>query len=174
VLIGATVLALALTAVYAVIPFTSRWQAREKVIAAEVERLERLRGLVADEAQLSAAVLEHERALDSGERRLLSGGTAGLAASELQSRLQDFADFSAVTVSGLDVTGEPETSEGMPMIPATVSAVGDIYGITDLLHLIEQGPLLLEISDVSLSPNPALRGGLLQMRVALRAAYIDG
>ena len=160
---------------YVVVPFADRWRAREEVIVSERERLARLRGLTASEARLRAAVLEREAGLETGRRRLLSARTPGLAASALQSRLQDFADMSQVTVSGLDVTGTPDTIAGpLPMIPATVSAIGDIYGITDLLYLIEHGPLQLEIVELNVAPNPALRGNLLQMTATLRGAYVRG
>lgn len=171
--LGLAVSAVALAAAYGVVPFARRWQAREEVIAAETERLARLRGLVAGEARLRAAVAEREAALESGERRLLAGATPGLAASALQSHLRTMADDSQVTLSGLDVAGAPDTTGGaLPMIPATVSAVGDIYGIADMLYLIEHGPLPLEIVELRVAPNPALRGNLLQMTVTLRGRYL--
>jgi hypothetical protein len=58
------------------------------------------------------------------------------------------------------------------MIPATFSAIGDIYGVTEMLSLIQHGPQLLEISELTVRPNPALRGELLQLTVTLRAAHI--
>ena len=56
----------------------------------------------------------------------------------------------------------------------TVAAVGDIYGITDLLSRIQNGPLLLEITELVVRPNPALKGDLLQVTVTLRGAYLGG
>jgi hypothetical protein len=52
--------------------------------------------------------------------------------------------------------------------------VGDIYGLTDMLALIQHGPLLLEVTELSVRPNSALRGELLQVTVALRGAWVGG
>lgn len=176
IIIAAAVSSVALILAYAVLPFARHWQAREEVIATELQRIARLRGLVANEARLRELVLERAAFLESGQQRLLAGRTPALAASALQSLLQDFADQSQMTVSQLDVAGAPEAMNGadaaLPMIPATVSAIGDIYGVTDMLSLIQHGSLLLEIAELSVRPNPALRGDLLQMTVTLRGAYV--
>lgn len=176
IIIAAAVSSVALILAYAVLPFARHWEAREEVIATELQRIARLRGLVANEARLRELVLERAAFLESGQQRLLAGRTPALAASALQSLLQDFADQSQMTVSQLDVAGAPEAMNGadaaLPMIPATVSAIGDIYGVTDMLSLIQHGSLLLEIAELSVRPNPALRGDLLQMTVTLRGAYV--
>lgn len=173
VVLGLALSLFVLTIAYGAVPFARRWRSREEVMAVEMERLARLRGLVANEARLREAVGGRAATLESGPQRLLSGRTPALAASSLQSLLQRFADESQVTVSRLDVAGAPDTSAGtLPMIPATVSAVGDIYGMTDMLSLIQHGSVLLEIAELSLRPNPALRGDLLQMTVTLRGAYL--
>ncbi|MGH7472097.1 MAG: hypothetical protein ACRENP_29455 [Longimicrobiales bacterium] len=170
---GLAVTAFALTTAYAVLPFLRYWRMREDLIATEVDRLARLRGLVSHEAQLRQVVRARAAALESGPQRLLAGRTPALAASALQSLLQQFADQSQVTVSRLDVAGAPDTSAAaLPMIPATLSGVGDIYGITELLSLIQNGALLLEIAALNVRPNPALRGDLLQVTVTLRGAYL--
>ncbi len=176
IIIAAAVSSVALILAYAVLPFARHWEAREEVIATELQRIARLRGLVANEARLRELVLERAAFLESGQQRLLAGRTPALAASALQSLLRDFADQSQMTVSQLDVAGAPEAMNGadaaLPMIPATVSAIGDIYGVTDMLSLIQHGSLLLEIAELSVRPNPALRGDLLQMTVTLRGAYV--
>jgi len=172
-LLGLAVSLLGLTIAYGVLPFARRWREREVVIAMELERLARLRGLVTQEPQLTQALRAAEAALEAGHQRLLSGRTPALAASTLQSLLQSFADQSQVTVSRLDVAGAPDTLDTMlPTIPATVSAIGDIYGITDMLSLVQHGALMLEISELTVRPNPALRGDLLQMTVTLRGPYL--
>jgi len=172
IVLASAIAAVVLIAVLVVLPFARRWGAREAAIATESERLARLRGLIANQSQLENTL--RTRAQSSGPaQQLLSGRTSALAASQLQSTLQDFADQSRVTVSRLDVAGAPVTREtGVPMIPATLSALGDIYGITDLLSRIQNGPLLLEITELTVRPNPALRGELLQMTVALRGPHL--
>jgi hypothetical protein len=154
-------------------PIARRWNDREDQIAAETERLARLRGLVANEAQLDEAVRTRGTTVETGPQRLLTGRTPAVAASVLQSTLQDFANQSRVTISRLDVAGAPETgASGLPMLPANISAIGDLYGITELLSRIQHGPLLLEITDLTVRPNSALKGELLQLSVTLRGAYL--
>jgi hypothetical protein len=172
-LIGGVVSVVALAIVYGVLPFARRWQLREDEIATETERVERLRGLVAHEDRLRDVVAERTRALAAEPQRLLAGRTPALAAASLQSRIQEYADQSRVTVSRLDVVGAPNsTPEGLPAIPATVSAVGDIYGMIELIVLLQRGPVRLELTEVSVRPNPALRGDLLQMTLTLSAPYV--
>ena len=72
----------------------------------------------------------------------------------------------------LDVTGEAVKNNGMENMPATVSAIGDVYGVTQLLYLIQHGSRLLEISELTVRPNPALRGELLQLTVTLRGPFV--
>jgi hypothetical protein len=170
---GLAVILGALTIAVVAMPFARRWRAREAMIATETERLARLRGLLAHEARLEEVVRGREASLQTGQQRLLSGRTPALAASALQSLLQGFADQSQLTVSRLDVAGAPDTTAGsLPMIPATISAIGDIYGITEILSRIQHGAQWLDIAELSVRPNPALRGELLQMTVKLRAPYL--
>lgn len=158
---------------FAVLPFARQWQSREDLIAAETDRLARLRGLLSAEPQLRESVERHVLALETRPRRLLSGRTPALAASSLQSLLRDFADQSQITVSRLDVAGAPDTKAGsLPALPATLSAIGDIYGITEMLSRVQFGPRLLEIAELTLRPNPALRGELLQLTIKLRAPFV--
>jgi len=170
--LGAAAVLLALTVVLAVLPFLRHWRAREGVIGAELSRVARLRGLVAAESRLRDAAAARFGALESSPQRLLAGRTPALAASALQSLLQDFADQSQITVSRLDVAGAPDSTGELPAIPATVSAIGDIYGITDMLSRLHHGPRLLETLELTIRPNPALRGELLQMTVRLRAPFV--
>ena len=171
--IGLTVSLLALLIAFGVLPYARRLQTREQLIAAELDRLARVRGLINGETALRTAIEEHGGALDAGAQRLLSGRTPALVASALQALLQEYANQSQVTVSRLDVTGESVLSNGVPMMPATVSAIGDIYGISQLLYLIQHGSRLLEIAELTVRPNPALKGELLQMTVTLRGAYVN-
>jgi len=173
--IGLAISLAALFIVRGVLPFTQRWQAREATISAESARLERLRGLVAAETALEQAVTRRVTALSTGPR-LLPGRTSALAASALQALLQDAADRSGMVVSQLDVVGAPAIDGGAPGhgpagVPATLSAIGDIWGVTGMLSLIQQGPQLLEIEELSVRPNAALRGELLQMTVKLHAGW---
>jgi hypothetical protein len=169
---GAVISIIGLVSAYGVVPFARRWQAREQVISVQMERLARLRGLARHKAELQELVGQRFGWKNAGAPRLLAGRTPALAASALQSWLQKIADQSHVTVSQLDVAGAPETGEtALPAIPATMSAIGDVYGLTELLKAMQHGPVLLEITELTAHPNQALKGELLQMTVTLRAPF---
>jgi hypothetical protein len=174
---GVAVLLCAMAAVYVVLPLARRWSAREALIETKAERLARVRALVAAEPALRAAVaLRESRPVPVG-RQLLQGRTPALAASALQTLVQGYADQSRVTVSQLDVAGAPDTTAGaLPTIPATLTAVGDIHGVSELLALLQNGARLLEIREVTVTANPSLRAPqpLLQLSVSLRAPYVSG
>ena len=173
---GAVVSALALFASLVAVPLGNRWSERERLIDAKAEQLARLRALLDDESRLDAAATAREQGLTLAPQRLLSGRTPAVAASALQALIQGFADESRVTVNSLDVAGAPDTTAAaLPAIPATLSAVGDIYGMTALLDRLQHGPRLLEIQDMTLMVNPSLRGSteVLQLNATIRAPYVS-
>jgi hypothetical protein len=174
--LGLAVLAVAAATVWLVLPFARRWGAREALIESKAERLARVTALVAAEPALRSAVaLRESRPVPVGQQ-LLQGRTPALAASALQTLVQGYADQSHVTVSQLDVAGAPDTTGGaLPTIPATLTAVGDIHGVTELLSLLQHGARLLEVREVSVTANPSLRAPqpLLQLSVTLRAPYVS-
>jgi hypothetical protein len=84
--------------------------------------------------------------------------------------VRDFASASVVSVTRLDAVGAPVASGGIALsLPATISAQGDIYGIADFLRRLQYGPWLVEVTDLTMAPNPVLRGNLLQVSIGLRA-----
>jgi hypothetical protein len=173
-MLGLIISSVGLLIAYGILPFAWHWQAREQRIAANTEKLARLRGLVQHESDLQNIVRERSSALAGRDQRMLTARTPALAASHLQAVLQEFANRSRVTVSQLDVTGVPDSaSASLPMIPANISAIGDIYGVTDMLSLIQHGAMLFQIRELRVRPNPALKGNLLQMTLSLRAPYLD-
>lgn len=104
--------------------------------------------------------------------RLLAGRSPALAASALQTLVQGYADESGLTVRELDVAGAPDsTSAGVDGIPATISAIGDIWGVSGFVSRLQHGTTLIDIREIGVSPNPALRGELLQLSIVLRAPY---
>ncbi len=60
------------------------------------------------------------------------------------------------------------------MLPASITAVGDIYGISQFLSLLQRGSPVMEIRDLTLVSNSALREGLLQLSLTLRAPSAGG
>ena len=171
--IAAIVSVTALLFAYGVVPFARQWQMREEQIAVQTKRYARLRGLISHEDRLRAAVQARNGAALQQSQRLLAGRTPALAASNLQALLQELADQSQVTVSQLDVAGAPDSAATtLPSIPVTLSAIGDVYGLAELLSRIQTGPVLLEIRELNIRPNTALKGELLQITLSLRALYM--
>lgn len=78
-----------------------------------------------------------------------------------------------MTVTRLDAAGAPADGDaGTLALPATLAAQGDIYGIADFLRRLQHGPWLLEITDLSIAPNPVLRGNVLQVSIGLIAPVL--
>ena len=71
------------------------------------------------------------------------------------------------------MAGAPDStaSGGTEAIPATVSAIGDIWGVSNFVSRLQHGTTLIDIREIGVSPNPALRGDLLQLSLVLRAPY---
>jgi hypothetical protein len=109
--------------------------------------------------------------LDAAGVRLLRGRTTALAASSLQELLREYARESRIGITRLDVASTPQAGADL-VIPATVSAVGDIYGLADLLARLQRGARLIEVRGLTVAPNPALRGELLQISLVLAAPYV--
>ena len=168
--VGATVVALAAVVVLGVLPLARGWSERESLIAATRERLARVESIVGREAQLAGQTRAMEARLDAGGTRLVRARTLALAASTLQSMVREYARSSVVSVTRLDAAGAPIAIGGTTFaLPATISAQGDIYGIADFLRRLQYGPSLVELTDLTIAPNPVLRGNLLQVSIGLRA-----
>lgn len=171
--IGGAVLVAALLLVHGVLPAAGRWSAREAAIAAERSRVERLRSLGTHRERIVAEARAAAAAADSLPVRLLQGRTPALAASALQALLQEYAAASRVSVSRLDVAGAPDsTGSAGVAIPASISAVSDIYGLADFLTRIEHGHHLLTVAELSVTRSAALAGELLQLSMVVRAPVL--
>jgi hypothetical protein len=172
--VSGAVLGAAMLFAYGILPFARRWSAREDLIATRAEQVARLRWLVGHEPELRRVAAERLARGGSVERpRLLAGRSPALAASSLQTLVQGYADEAGVTVRELNVAGSPDsvTTGAAETIPATVSAIGDIWGVSNFVSRIQHGTTLIDIREIGVSPNPALRGELLQLSLVLRAPY---
>lgn len=172
VIAGIAVSVIALVVAFGAMPLARRWSQREALIASSVERLARLRSLVARENDLRDTLQARERGT-ADARGVVTGRTPALAAAALQSAIQVYALRSRVAVNRLDVAGAPDTTGTiLPMIPASLQAVGDIHGVSEFLSLMETGTPVVEIREMTIVSNSSLRGGLLQLSLTLRAPSV--
>jgi hypothetical protein len=167
--IGTTVVAITAVVTLVLVPLGRRWAGREALISVTQNHLARVGSLVGHEAELAGVARAVEARLDASGTRLVRARSLPLAASAVQSLVRDYARASVVTVTRLDAAGEPIASGSSVAIPATIAAQGDIYGIADFLRRLQHGPWMLEVTDLSIAPNPVLRGNILQVSIGLRA-----
>lgn len=170
--VGTAIVAAAVIARFVALPLATRWTAREELISSSAETIARMRDLIRQEATLRARLSSREGF--AGGRRLVTGRTSALAGSALQVALQSYADRSRVTINRLDLAGSPDSavSTSLPTLPVTISAVGDVYGLSEFLSLVEYGSPVLEIRQLTVVSNSSLRGGLLQMSFQLDAPAV--
>ena len=159
------------------IPLVRQWSDREVLIAARRGELARLRGVKEAEPVLVAAVDARIARAAEYPQRPVSAATAALAAGVLQGELQRYADASQLSVSELNVSGEPDsTAVPLAALPATLIALGDVYGVADLLARVQHGSTLLEVRELTVQVNPARRatggGELLQLTLVVRAPFV--
>lgn len=190
---GALVVAISLVVTYAIVPFIRHWSTREADIAVVRDRLTYLESLTARAGAIEQSASAAERQLSSESRRVVHARSATLAASALQSLLQDMADASALAVSRLEVSADDtvgvETVGADPVagsaddatrspvglqIPATISAYGDIHGVARFLDLIGNGPRVLVLERLAVQRNAALLGApdVVQFTATLRAPVL--
>ena len=168
--ISIAILALGLIGVFVAKPFISDWRAREAKIEIAERQLRELAQAQADFQVITAEVHEMQDAFSQRFQRVLRAKSRTLAASALQSMVQEMADVSQVTVTRLDVANVGGASD----IPLTLSANGDIYGLADLLRGFRNGRYIVDVDKLQVEVNSALRGApdVLQMTLSLRAPVI--
>ncbi len=169
---GLVVSAASLLIAFGIVPVLTHARARETLIDARREEIGRLRGLIAQEPQLRAAVGAGETQAAASSRRVLSARSAALAASVLQTSLQQAASNAALSVSSLDVTGEADSTVA-DALPASMTAIGDLRGVSAFLATVRNGPFVVDISEVRLRTNPALFGQPLQLSLVLHAPWVQ-
>ena len=170
--VGSAIAIAAVLVRFAIVPFVARWNAREDMIAFSADRIERMRSLIADDSRLRATLGASENG--GGSRRLVAGRTTALAGSALQAVIQSDADRSRVTINRLDLAGTPDStvSSSLPSIPVTISAVGDVYGLSEFLSALQYGTPVVRVRQLTVVSNSSLRGGLLQISLQLAAPAV--
>ncbi|MGQ0766876.1 MAG: hypothetical protein ACT4OZ_14605 [Gemmatimonadota bacterium] len=167
--IGMAVAAVAMLFAWVVVPVGRRWTEREERIAVAADRVARLKAMQRDASTLTQLADSREAEAAVRPVRLARGRTTALAASSLQSMLQELALRTGVNLTTLDVAADSAPSGA---IPASMAGVTDIYGLADLLTSLHHAPTLLEVSSLSVSSNSALQGDLLQIALSLRAPFV--
>jgi hypothetical protein len=128
---------------------------RESRIALLTDRVARLQRLAADSAAWRERAAEAERTLASSSRRMLQARSAPLAASMVQTLLQEATDGARLAVNRIEVSSEPDSTGALS---ASVMAYGDIHGLAAFLASVERGPRLLQLRRLVVQQNSALRG----------------
>jgi type II secretory pathway component PulM len=159
------------------IPVARGWAANEARITAMRQQLAQLQGIQRATPMLQAAVATREARAADFPQRPVAASTAALAAGVLQGVLQRYADESQLSVSELNVSGEPDsTSVPLAALPATLIALGDVYAVADLLTRVQHGSTLLDVRELTVQVNPARRttggGELLQLTLVVRAPFV--
>ncbi len=120
---GAAIVIVALLAVYVVIPFARHWTARAELLREAQTNVATLAGLVQAAPAFENAATRAEAALAVNPSRIFHARSAPLAASALQSLLQDAANASHLLVTRLDVAQSlatrPTQSFGATALGAT-------------------------------------------------------
>lgn len=161
---GIVVLALSLLVTYGIVPAVTRWRERELQIDRARAQVAHLKGLQMHASELEAAAALSEGRLADGARRVIHARSSALGASALQTLLQGAADASGLVVDRVDV-GPDLTSDGD--LTATLSAYGDIHGLSTLLAQLANAPRLTTVARLTVQINPALRGAPDVLRVTL-------
>ena len=187
---GAAVVGIALLVTYGLLPFAQHWQTRERALDAARARVAYLQEIIARTSSLESAAADAERVLSMQSRRVLHARSSTLAASALQTFLQDAADASHLAVTRLEVSPDDSvradgvnaevsqqsvgTVTGVTRLPAALSAYGDVGGVAALLDFLATGPRVLSIERVSLLRNAALLGApdVVQITLSLRAPVL--
>ena len=161
----------------AAIPIVRQWTDREALITARRGELARFSGMKQAESMLRTAVERRTARVAEYPQRPVTAATAALAAGVLQGELQRYADASQLTVSELNVSGEPDsTAVPLAALPATLIALGDVYGVADLLTRVQHGSTLLDVRELTVQVNPARKatggGELLQVTLVVRAPFV--
>lgn len=149
---GAVVSVLALVILRLVLPIADHWTARESSYAANSAQWARLSVLAASTDRLQRALDEQKMTLAAEESRLVEGTTPALAASTLESMLQQYAQESAIQLQRVDAAGEPRTAKpGLLEIPVQLSGTGSVAGLVDFLSHLERGDKLLVIDELAVN-----------------------
>jgi hypothetical protein len=149
---GASIVVVMLVITLVILPALDRWMAREAALVSNRGRHARLAALVSTESGLRRTLAERRSAHAGTMRLLLAGASPALAASNLQTLLQRYAEESLVQLNRVDVVGEPKAEgPGLVSLPVLLQGQGDIHGLVDFLYRVQHGQKLLVVDEISVS-----------------------
>jgi type II secretory pathway component PulM len=169
---GAIVSALALVIMGIIVPIADHWTSRESAYAASRSQWVKLSVLAASTDRLQRALDEQKVSLAAQESRLVEGTTPALAASTLQSMLQQYAQASAIQLQRVDAAGEPKAAKpGLLEIPVQLSGTASMAGLVDFLSRLERGDKLLVIDELAINAGFDNAEATLQWSLRLHGLY---
>ncbi|HVQ74603.1 MAG TPA: type II secretion system protein GspM [Candidatus Binatia bacterium] len=135
--------------VYVVEPALDRRRAAADLIPVREASLQRRRELVAQKPVLLAELEQATRQIEEESKRLLTGPTPPLAASELQRLVKDMAVATGVEVRSERVLA-PTDREGLQEVALEITVAGGIRESTALLHQLDRTGKLLTLQDLKM------------------------
>ena len=147
--IGVALGGLALVALYlfAAEPLMNRAADLTELIPAREATLQARQRLIAQRTRLTEEGAEAAKTFEEQQARLLSGPTAPLAASELQTVVKEVAAAANVDVRSERVLPVADL-EGLVEVPIELTVAGSIRDIVALLSQIERTRRLLTVKDL--------------------------
>ena len=154
---GAAVSLVSLLFAFVILPQAQRLADREASIEVRSEQLARLRGVIAAEPGLRDELEALREELASVEPQLLEGGTAAVAASNLQLLLNQYVTEAGLELERVDAAGQAGDLGGLQRIPARISVRGETPGLVYLLARLHESAPFLSIDELRISvqaPRP--------------------
>jgi Tfp pilus assembly protein PilO len=145
--VGVAAAVIAVGYLYGIEPALERRRQTAELVPARQTTLQRRRDLVTSRPTLIAELERAKQQLDEQSKRLLSGPTPPLAASELQRLVKDLAVSAGVEVRSERVLS-PADRDGIQEIPIEITVAGGIRECVGLLERLERTGKLLTVQDV--------------------------
>lgn len=176
-LLGGAILA-ALLVLSRGLPLWSRWSDDAIATAAE---------LADDEAEARRTVASAGRAGDSLAARsarfralapaLVDGATPGAAGASLAGLLSGAAAVAGVRVASLQLRPDSASAATFTLLAVRAELVGDARGLAAMLSLLERGPTLIAVRELSINqPEPAAppeRAEMLRVQLLIEALALN-
>jgi len=155
-LLGATITIPVLLWIGAVRPYRAALTDARERVAAERSLLARERALIADADNLPALLHTAAAGAERALRRLIDAPSAAAAEAEITDYLESSAAKSRVLleeIRGVAPGRRDSSPDGLQPIRLAVSGESDLKGIASLLRRIEEGALLLRVSELAIEPG---------------------